>query len=71
MLALTCDVIDCRKPAAVWYQDGNAACKEHGTHLTTENNFGVPRHTLGFVMTYDESLPSCPYTGLVPRLPML
>jgi hypothetical protein len=69
MLALTCDVQGCRKLAVVWFTDGTAECKDHKTVVgTTENDFGIPQHNLGFIMDYDDH---DKYVGTIPRLPML
>lgn len=51
MLALTCDT--CGKPATVFFMDGVASCNGHGQHFTTENDFGIPKHTLGYEHDYD------------------
>ena len=79
MLALTCDIAGCKNPAKVWFTDGTAACESHteGAYLydqqylvkvgTTENDFGQPEATLGFVPYYDEH---DKFVGVVPRLPM-
>jgi len=72
VLALTCGRDDgrriCGKPATVFFMDGSTSCNDHDQRFTTENDFGIPQHSLGFVMDYDDH---DKYVGTIPRLPML